>query len=401
MLELAHRMSMLGTDSAFEVLARAKALEAKGQRIIHLGIGQPDFPPPAHVIEAAHKAMRDGHNGYTPTSGILPLREAVAADLWRRHKVEVGPESVQVVPGGKVVILFATLMFGEPGVEILCPNPGFFTYESAVAFIGATLVFYPLTESNAFSFDAEDVLSRITPKTRLLILNSPANPTGGVVPRAQMDRLARGLEKFPHVAVLSDEIYSRILYDGNEHVCMLGYEHLRDRVILLDGWSKTYAMTGWRLGYGVWPEALIAKAEGLAINAHSCVNAPAQYGAIAALEGPQDSVDRMVAEFGRRRTAIVEGINAIPGLRCLAPGGAFYAFPNITGIGLSSKEAEVALLNEAGVATVSGASFGSLGEGYLRFSYANSMENIAEALTRIGAYVGKRKSGAGASRASA
>ncbi len=311
------------------------------------------------------------------------------------------PQSVQVTPGGKVVILFAALMFGEPGVDILCPNPGFFTYESAVAFTGATPVFYPLAEKNAFSFDAEDVLSRITPRTRLLILNSPANPTGGAVPRAQMDRLAKGLEKFPRVAVLSDEIYSRILYDGNEHVCMLGYEHLRDRVILLDGWSKTYAMTGWRLGYGVWPDALIAKAESLAINAHSCVNAPAQYGGIAALEGPQDSVDSMVAEFARRRKAIVDGINAIPGLRCLPPGGAFYAFPNITGTGLSSKEAEAAFLNEAGVATVSGASFGSLGEGYLRFSYANSMENIAEALARIAEYVARRKTASAASRASA
>ena len=401
MLELAERMSRLGTDSAFEVLARAKALEAKGQRIIHLGIGQPDFPPPPHVMEAAYRAMRDGHNGYTPTSGILPLREAVAADLWRRHKVKVAPESVQIVPGGKVVILFAALMFGEPGAEILCPNPGFFTYESAVAFTGATPVFYPLTEDNAFSFDADDVLSRITPRTRLLILNSPANPTGGAVPRAQMDRLAAGLEKFPHVAVLSDEIYSRILYDGNEHVCMLGYEHLRDRVILLDGWSKTYAMTGWRLGYGVWPESLIAKADGLAINAHSCVNAPAQYGGIAALEGPQDSVTAMVAEFARRRAAIVEGLNAIPGLRCLAPGGAFYVFPNIAGLGLSSKQAETAFLNEAGVATVSGASFGKLGEGYVRLSYANSLDNIAEALARIADFAGRRKGGGKSSRESA
>jgi aspartate/methionine/tyrosine aminotransferase len=383
MLELAERMSRLGTDSAFEVLARAKALEAKGRSIIHLGIGQPDFPPPGHVIEAAYKAMRDGHNGYTPTSGIAPLREAVAADLLRRHKIDVSPEQVQVTPGGKVVILFATLMFGEPGAEILYPNPGFFTYESAIAFTGATPVPYPLLEKNGFAFDAEDVLARITPKTRLLILNSPANPTGGVTPRSQTDKLAKGLEKFPKLAVLSDEIYSRILYDGNEHVCMLGYEHLRDRVILLDGWSKTYAMTGWRVGYGVWPKALISKAEGLAINCHSCVNASAQYGGIAALEGPQDDVNKMVAEFDRRRRAIVAGINAIPGLSCIAPGGAFYAFPNIKGIGLSSREMEAKLLNEAGIAAVSGASFGSYGEGYLRFSYANSMENIEEALRRL------------------
>lgn len=383
MLEFAERMSRLGTNSAFEVLSRAKALEAQGRSIIHLGIGQPDFPPPDHVIEAAIKAMRDGHHGYTPSLGILPLREAVAADYLRRQKLKMSPDQIQIVPGGKVIILFACLMFGEEGAEILYPNPGFFTYESAIAFTGADPVPYSLLEKNAFAFDADEVLSRITPKTRLLILNSPANPTGGVVPRAQMDRLAKGLEKFPKVAVLSDEIYGRILYDGREHVSMLGYESLRDRVIILDGWSKTYAMTGWRLGFGIWPKALVQKADGIAINCHSCVNAPAQYAGIAALEGPQDSVTRMVAEFDKRRRAIVAGINAIPGLTCLAPGGAFYAFPNITGTGLTSKEMESKLLNEAGIAAVSGASFGRYGEGYLRFSYANSMENIEEALRRL------------------
>ncbi len=383
MLEFADRMSRLGTNSAFEVLSRAKALEAQGRSIIHLGIGQPDFPPPDHVIEAAIKAMRDGHHGYTPSLGILPLREAVAADYLRRQKLKVSPDQTQIVPGGKVIILFACLMFGEEGAEILYPNPGFFTYESAIAFTGADPIPYPLFEKNAFAFDADDVLSRITPKTRLLILNSPANPTGGVVPRAQMDRLAKGLEKFPKVAVLSDEIYGRILYDGHEHVSMLGYESLRDRVIILDGWSKTYAMTGWRLGFGIWPKALVQKADGIAINCHSCVNAPAQYAGIAALEGPQESIMRMVAEFDKRRRAIVAGINAIPGLTCLAPGGAFYVFPNITGSGLTSKEMESKLLNEAGIAAVSGASFGRYGEGYLRFSYATSIENIEEALGRL------------------
>ncbi len=390
MLELAERLSRLGTDSAFEVLTRAKALEAEGRSIIHLGIGQPDFPPPEHVIEAAIKAMRDGHHGYTPSAGILPLREAVAADLWRRHKVRVDPAQVQVTPGGKVVILFACLMFGEEGKEILYPNPGFFTYESAIAFTGARPVPYPLREENEFSFDADEVLARITPQTRLLILNSPANPTGGVTARREMDKLAEGLERFPKVAVLSDEIYSRILYDGHEHVCMLGYGHLRDRVILLDGWSKTYAMTGWRLGYGVWPPPLVANADGLAINCHSCVNAPAQYAGIAALNGPQDSVAAMVAEFDRRRKAVVAGLNAIPGIRAIAPGGAFYVFPNISKTGLTSKAIEAKLLNEAGVACVSGASFGRYGEGYLRLSYANSMANIEEALQRIARYLDKR-----------
>jgi aspartate/methionine/tyrosine aminotransferase len=376
-------MSVLGTDSAFEVLSRAKSLEAKGRSIIHLGIGQPDFQPPDHVMEAAYKAMRDGHNGYTPSAGILPLREAVAADLLRRHKVEVNPDGVQIVPGGKVVIFFAVMIFGEPGAEVLYPNPGFFTYESAIRFSGATPVPIPLREENGFAFSAEELLGRITARTRLIILNSPANPTGGVVPREEMDRLAKGLESFPDVAVLSDEIYSRIVYGGHEHASMLGYPALRDRVILLDGWSKTYAMTGWRLGYGVWPERLRQAADGLAINCHSCVNAAAQYGGIAALTGTQEPVERMVAAFDARRRAIVKGLNDIPGLTCLEPGGAFYVFPNITGTGLTSRQMEAKLLYEAGVATVSGASFGEMGEGYLRLSYANSLENIEEALSRM------------------
>jgi aspartate/methionine/tyrosine aminotransferase len=383
MLKLAKRMSVLGTDSAFEVLSRAKALEAEGRTVIHLGIGQPDFPPPDHVMEAAYKAMRDGHNGYTPSAGIVPLREAVAADLLRRHKVEVNPDDVQIVPGGKMVIFFAALMFGEPGAEILYPNPGFFTYESAIRFSGATPVPIPLREENGFAFSADELLGRITPRTRLIILNSPANPTGGVVPREEMGRLAKGLEAFPDVAVLSDEIYSRMVYGGHEHVSMLGYPALRDRVILLDGWSKTYAMTGWRLGYGVWPESLRRAADGLAINSHSCVNAPAQYGGIAALTGSQAPVDKMLAAFDTRRRAIVKGLNDIPGLTCLDPGGAFYVFPNITGTGLTSRQMEAKLLYEAGVATVSGASFGEMGEGYLRLSYANSLEKIEEALSRI------------------
>ncbi|MEE9140125.1 MAG: pyridoxal phosphate-dependent aminotransferase [Alphaproteobacteria bacterium] len=383
MLKLAERMSGLGTDSAFVVQARAKALEGQGRKVIHLGIGQPDFDPPAHVSDAACKALADGHHGYTPAGGIMALREAVAADLVRRHGVEVSPQSVLIVPGGKVVIFFAAVMFGEPGAEILYPDPGFFTYESVIGFSGATAVPMPFREENDFSFSADEVLGKITPATRLIILNSPANPTGGVVPRAEMDRLVAGLEAHPQVAVLSDEIYSRILYDGREHVSLLQYESVRERAIVLDGWSKTYAMTGWRLGYGVWPESLREPAERLAINCHSCVNAAAQYGGIAALEGPQDSVAGMVAAFDARRKAIIAGLNDIPGVRCIMPGGAFYAFPNISGTGLTSAAMEARLLTEAGVATVSGASFGALGEGYLRASYANSLENIEEALARI------------------
>src|SRR5579875_780992 len=275
MLQLAARMNVLGTETAFEVLARAKALEAQGRSIINLGIGQPDFPTPEHIVEAARKALKDGHHGYTPASGIPELRAAVAADLWRRHGVEVSPERVLVVPGGKVTMFFAIMMFGEPGAEILYPNPGFPIYESVIRFCGATPVPVPLHESAGFSFSAEEVLDRITPRSRLLIINSPANPTGGVVPRTELDRLVEGLERHPQLAVLSDEIYSEIIYDGAEHVSLLRYPALRERLILLDGWSKTFAMTGWRLGYGVWPAALFGAAERLAINCHSCVNAAA------------------------------------------------------------------------------------------------------------------------------
>jgi aspartate/methionine/tyrosine aminotransferase len=274
-------------------------------------------------------------------------------------------------------------MFGEPGAEILYPNPGFPIYESAIRFTGAKAVPIPLSEASGFAFDAEDVLARITDRTRLIIVNSPANPTGGVYPRRELDRLAAGLADFPRVAVLSDEIYGRMLYDGREHVCLLTYPEIADRVILLDGWSKAYAMTGWRLGYAVWPEALVEGAVRLAVNSHSCVNAAAQWAGIAALDGPQDAVEAMNAAFAERRGAIVRALNQVPGVRCIEPGGAFYAFPNITGTGMGSKQLQTRLLEEAGVATVAGPSFGAEGEGYLRFSYANSIAAIEEAVARM------------------
>jgi aspartate aminotransferase len=383
MLQMAGRMGVLGTETAFEVLARANALAAQGRSIINLGIGQPDFPTPEHIVEAGRKALADGHHGYTPANGIPQLREAVAADLYRRHRVEVSPDRVLVVPGGKVTMFFAILMFGEPGTEILYPNPGFPIYESVIRFSGATPVPIPLYESAGFSFSAAEVLDKVTPRTRLIIINSPANPTGGVVPRAELDRLVAGLEHHPQVAAMSDEIYGEILYDGAEHVSLLSYPSLRDRLILLDGWSKTYAMTGWRMGYGVWPEALFTAAERLAINCHSCVNAAAQFAGIAALTGPREPVARMVAAFAKRREMIVEALNGLPGFGCARPGGAFYTFPNVTGTGLDARALQGRLLEEAGVATISGTSFGAFGEGYLRFSYANSREAIAEAIERI------------------
>src|SRR6266404_5714640 len=383
MLQMAGRMAVLGTETAFEVLARANALAAEGRSIINLGIGQPDFPTPEHIVEAGRKALADGHHGYTPANGIPPLRVAVAADLFRRYRVEVSPHRVLVVPGGKVTMFFAILMFGEPGVEILYPNPSFPIYESVIRFSGATPVPIPLHEAAGFSFNAEEVLEKITSRTRLLIINSPANPTGGVVPRKEFDRLVAGLERHPQIAILSDEIYGEILYDGAEHVSLLGYPSIRDRVILLDGWSKTYAMTGWRLGYGIWPKALFGAAERLAINCHSCVNAATQWAGIAALEGPREPVHRMVKAFAERREVIVAALNSLPGVRCANPGGAFYTFPNVEGTGYSARDLQGELLDNAGVATIAGTSFGAFGEDYVRFSYASSVEAITEAIERI------------------
>ncbi len=389
MISPAQRMLTLGTETAFEVLARAEALARQGRDIINLGIGQPDFKTPPHIVEAAIKALNDGHHGYTPAPGIPALREAVAADIHRHRGVELNPDRIVVVPGGKVTMFFAIMMFGEPGAEILYPNPGFPIYESVIRFSGATPVPVPLLEEKDFSFEAASVLAQITPNTRLLILNSPANPTGGAVPREEIDALVDGLTDHPQVAILSDEIYSRMTYDGIEHVSLLSYPELADRLILLDGWSKTYAMTGWRMGYGVWPDSLVEGATRLAVNCHSCVNAAAQHAGIAALEGPQDSDESMVSAFHARRSVIVEGLNKIPGFSCRNPGGAFYAFPNIQDTGQNSSALQQRILEEAGVATISGTSFGAFGEGYLRFSYANSRENILKALDRIAELMSK------------
>ena len=386
---MAARMSELGTESAFEVLARANALQRAGRSIINLGIGQPDFPTPEHIVEAGRKALADGHHGYTPANGILPLREAVAADQYRRHGVEISPEQVLIVPGGKVTMFFAIMMFGEAGAEIIYPNPGFPIYESVIRTSGATPVPMPVHESKGFSFSADEVLALITPRTRLLILNSPANPTGGVVPKAEVDRLVAGLARHPQVAVMSDEIYGEMVYDG-KHVSLTTYPELADRLILLDGWSKTYAMTGWRLGYSVWPTELFPHAERLAINCHSCVNAAAQFAGIAALTGPREPVQHMMAAFAERRDYIVPALNGLPGFRCANPGGAFYAFPNTARVGLESRALQSRLLDEAGIATIAGTSFGAFGEGHLRFSYAASMGALQEAVGRIGDWLGRQ-----------
>ena len=392
MLKSVANFDRIGEENAFAVLARATTLAAQGRDIINLGIGQPDFRTPEHIVEAAIKALKDGQHGYTPSVGIQPLREAVARDLHKRFDVEVDPGLVMIMPGGKVTMYAAILLFGEPGAEILYPDPGFPIYRSMIEYTGATPVPVPIREENGFAFSAEETLALITPKTRLLIINSPANPTGGVTPKAEIDKLVKGLADHPHVALMSDEIYDQFLFDGERHQTLLAYPEIRDRLILLNGWSKTYAMTGWRLGYSIWPKALYDKVRKLSVNAWSCVNAATQYAGIAALEGPQEPVAAMLAEFDRRRKLVVEGLNALPGVTCATPKGAFYAFPNVSRTGWTSAKALAsALLEDAGVATIGGPDFGVHGEGYIRLSYANSAENIARALERMGTFLSERK----------
>jgi aspartate aminotransferase len=388
---LAENLKRLGTETAFEVLARAAELQRQGKDVINLGIGQPDFQTPGHIVEAAIKALRDGHHGYTPAQGILPLRESVAKDLHRRHGVEVSPDDIVIMPGGKPTMFFAVLMFGQPGAEIMYPDPGFPIYRSMIQYSGAKAVPIALKEENGFAFSAAEVLAQITPKTSLIILNSPGNPTGGAVPKAEVAKLVAGLATHPHVAVMSDEIYGQMLYEGREFESFLRYPEIRDRLIILDGWSKTYAMTGWRLGFAVWPKALVESATRLAINCHSCVNAAAQYAGLAALRGPQDAVTEMMVAFDMRRRFIHRALNALPGVSCIEPAGAFYAFPNIAGTGIRAKTLEVELLEQAGVATIAGTSFGRHGEGFLRLSYANSLDNIKAALERFGEHLAARE----------
>ncbi len=381
----------MGEENAFAVLARATELSRQGRDIVNLGIGQPDFATPPNVVEAAVRALRDGHHGYTAATGILPLREALSADLQRRFGVEVSPENIVVVPGGKVTMFAAILMFGEPGAEIVYPDPGFPIYRSMIEFTGAEPVPLPMREANGFAFSGAEALSLIGPRTRLVILNSPANPTGGVTPKPEIDALVAGLDRFPDIAVLSDEIYGQMTYDGLAHTSLLSYPSIRDRLIMLDGWSKTYAMTGWRMGYAVWPDVLVDRMRKLAVNSYSCVNAPAQWAGLEALTGPQDAVAAMVEEFDRRRRVVVAGLNRLPGVSAATPKGAFYAFPNVAGTGWRSKPLASALLEEAGIATIGGPDFGVHGEGYIRLSYANSLPNIERALARMADFLSTRR----------
>ena len=382
-MKLAKNLENLGTETAFAVLAEAKKLEAKGNPMIHMGLGQPDFKTPKHVVEAAKKALDDGHHGYVMSNGIPECRQAVTRWIKKRYDVEIDFERILIMPGGKPTMSYAIQCFGEPGAEIIHPTPAFPIYESMINYTGSTAVPYDLTEDKDLKFSADKILSLITDKTRLLILINPNNPTGSFVEKSEIDKLAEGLKKHPHVTILSDEIYSRQIFDNKEMPTFFKYPELRERLIVLEGWSKAYAMTGWRLGWSFWPQKLIEHVTKLIINSVSCVNVASQYAGIAALDGPDDSINLMMEKFTQRRNLIHKLLNELPGIECSLPGGAFYAFPKVIGTGMSGEEFAKKCMHEAGVAIVPGTAFGSTAKDYVRFSFAASRDNISQALENI------------------
>ncbi|NLS80129.1 MAG: pyridoxal phosphate-dependent aminotransferase [Chloroflexi bacterium] len=389
-MKLAQRMSRLGTETAFEVLLAARALEAQGRDIVHLEIGEPDFDTPANIVDAACQALRSGQTHYTPSAGIPPLREAIAAEMSRTRGIQVEPNQVVVTPGGKPIMFYLILALAEPGTEVIYPNPGFPIYESMINFVGAKPVPVRLLEERGFRFDLDELREKVSDRTRLIIINSPQNPTGGVLTREDLAGIAEVATKYD-IPVMSDEIYDRMLYEGEfASIASLPGMSTSERTIILNGFSKTYAMTGWRLGYGVMPAELAGHITRLMTNSNSCTAAATQFAGIEALKGPQDEAAKMVAAFKQRRDVIVAGLNQIPGIRCHKPEGAFYVFPNISATGMKSKQMEQFLLNEAGVATLAGTSFGAYGEGYIRLSYANSVDNLEKALDRIAGALAKR-----------
>jgi aspartate/methionine/tyrosine aminotransferase len=380
-MNIVKKMARIGTESAFEVLAKAQALEKQGKNIIHLEIGAPDFPTPKHIVEAGKRALDEGFTKYGPTAGLLDFREAIADHVSRTRGVKVGADNVCVVPGGKPVMFFTMMALLEEGDEVIYPNPSFPIYESLIDFLGAKRRPVPLVEDRGFSFDLDVFKSQLSDKTKLVILNSPANPTGGVISKEDLKQIADLLRE-RDLTILSDEIYCQIYYE-QKPASITSFEGIIDKTVILDGFSKTYSMTGWRLGYGVMPKKLADAVNLLMVNSNSCTATFTQKAGLAALQGPQDDVAKMVTEFRKRRDAIVKSLNEVPGFSCTTPAGAFYAFPNVKKTGMSSKELADLLLNEAGVACLNGAAFGQHGDGYLRFSYANSLENIQEAINRI------------------
>jgi len=382
-MKLAKNLERLGTESAFKILAEAKKLELEGKKIIHLSIGQPDFKSPKHVVDATKKALDDGHHGYVLSNGTIECRQAVTRKIKKLYNANIDPERVIIMPGGKPTMYYAITLFGEPGAEIIYPDPGFPIYESMINYTGAKAVPINMLENKDFSINPEKILSLINNNTRLIILNNPNNPTGAFTEKKQIDKLAEGLKKFPNVAILSDEIYSRQIYDEKSMPTFFNYPDLYDRLIILDGWSKAYSMTGWRLGWAVWPEKLVEHVNKFCVNNHSCVNAAIQFGGIAALDGPDDSINFMMEKFTKRRKLIFDGLNSIKGIECSLPGGAFYAFPNVIGTGMNGQEFTRRCLHEAGVAIVPGTSFGKKAIDYVRFSFAASQDNISKALENI------------------
>ncbi len=384
-MKIAQRMSRLGTESAFEVLAKARRLEAEGMEVIHLEIGEPDFNSPANVIDAGKRALDEGYTSYGPSPGYPELRERIAEEIRETRGISVTGDNVVVTPGGKPIMFFLIMAVVDPGDEVLYPNPGFPIYESMINFVGGVPVPMQLHESKDFNIDIDEIAGQITSRTKLMVINSPNNPCGSVIPGEDLERLSE-LAKQHDIIVLSDEIYSRFLYEG-EHHSVSSFPDMRERTIILDGFSKTYAMTGWRIGYGVMPPELVEPISRLATNSVSCTASFTQMAALEALSGLQDDSYAMVAEFKRRRDIIVEGLNQIRGIRCRVPKGAFYAFPNIEDTGMSSQQFADDLLNKGGVACLTGQAFGEYGDGFVRFSFANSAENIEKALERIESFV--------------
>ena len=382
-MKIAKNVSSLGTEAVYNIFAKTKELAKQGKNILDLSLGQSDFKSPKHVVDAAIKALKDGHHGYTLPNGIIECREAVSRKIKNLYNANIEPKRIVIMPGGKPTMHYAISFFGELGAEIIYPNPGFPIYESMINYTRAKAVPYNLMEKKDNSIDAEKVLSLINEKTTLLILCNPHNPTGSFTEKKEIDKLAKGLLNFPNVAILSDEIYSRIIFDGKEMPTLLNYPNLYDRLIVLDGWSKTYAMTGWRLGWGVWPESLIEHVFKFCVNNHSCVNAAAQYGAIAALDGPEDHLNSMRNEFAIRRKLIFDGLNSLKGVNCNLPGGSFFIFPDVKNTGMNGEEFFQKCLQDAGVVTIPGTAFGKFAVHNVRLNFATSRENISKAIEKI------------------
>ena len=382
-MKLAKSLSRLGTESAFKILADAKKLEKDGKKIIHLSIGQPDFKTPKHIINSTIKALNDGHHGYVLPNGTIECRQAVSRKIKSLYKAEIDPGRIIIMPGGKPTMFYAISLFGEPGSEIIYPDPGFPIYESMINFTGAKAVSYNMTENEDFSINPDKILKLINEKTSLLILNNPHNPTGSFTEKKVIDKLADGLKKFPNLAILSDEVYDRLIFDNKKIPSLLNYPDLYERLIVLNGWSKTYAMTGWRLGWGVWPEKLIEHVFKFCVNSHSCVNTPAQYGAIAALDGPENHLDDMMKEFDARRKLIVRGLKNLNGIKCSMPGGSFFVFPNVEETGMNGEEFTNKCLKEIGVAMIPGTAFGKFATHNVRLNFATSQENISKAIEKM------------------